>query len=78
MLALVGNFITIWWIDVTTLSLLSMGWTMIATYVKGMSTTENLVITILEYGLSSSVIYMLMISKGEIESPMNLINEEDP
>lgn len=49
---------------------------MIAIYVKGMSTTKNLVITILEHGLSPNVIYTFMIPRGEIELPMNLVNKE--
>lgn len=45
-----------------------MGQSMITLYAEGMSTTINLVITILEQGSSLNVACRLMVPRGEIES----------
>ena len=50
---------------------------MIVLYAKGMSTIINLVGTDLELGFTSKVARRLIVLKGEIELPMNIIRKED-
>lgn len=49
---------------------------MIALYAEGMSTTMNLVITILEQGSSPNMTYKLMILSKQMKSPVNPISED--
>lgn len=54
----------------------NVGQHMMTLYAEEISTTMNLVITILKLGSSLNMTYRLIVPKGEIESLVNPINEK--
>ncbi|RRT78407.1 hypothetical protein B296_00020734 [Ensete ventricosum] len=63
-----------WYVETTTLSLLSIGRPMLALYVEGSLITMNDTINIFDLGSFPMVTKRVIITKGEMESPMNPVS----
>ncbi|RWW36742.1 hypothetical protein BHE74_00058211 [Ensete ventricosum] len=72
--ALVGNFMTRWYVETIALSLLSVGLPMMALYAEGSATTINDTNSVFNLGSSPTVIGRTVVPAGETESPVNPVN----